>query len=161
MATLYKERGEEQEQAIQKYLRLPNKKEYDNERHHVNEEVYVAKKKLHETSMNYFTSLNMLQYKKEYMLVEPMISLMHSLKLFFKMGSETVNGTERQNLDQFLDKNSEDICQVKAAMSEEINKNNQMIELLQQDDSIYQAEQPNFEVNEGSLQKCGFLNLRS
>lgn len=165
MSQLFKDRSDEQELALQKYLRLPNTKEYDLQRQAVNEEVFVAKKKFHETSMNYFTSLNMLQYKREYMLVEPLISFMHSLKLFFKMGSETINGLEAHKLDDFLEDNTKKICNVKAQLSEEMNKNNQMIELLQQDDSIYHAEQPDFDSQNPArnemLQKCGFLNLRS
>jgi hypothetical protein len=34
--------------------------------------------------MNYFTSLNNLQIKRDYILIEPMLSVMHGLKLFFK-----------------------------------------------------------------------------
>ena len=165
MSQLYKERADEQEQAIQKYLRLPNKKEYDPQRNQVNEEVYVSKKKFHETSMNYFTNLNMLQYKRQYMLIEPMISMVQGFKLFFKMGTETLNGTEQKKLDEFLEKNTKNICEIKTQLGEEMNKNNQMIELLQQDDSIYQAEQPDFDTQDPSryetLQKYGFLNLRS
>lgn len=165
MSTLYKDRGEDQQQTIQKYLRLPNKKEYDQQRLQVNQEVFQSKQKFHETSMNYFTSLNMLQYKKEYMFIEPMISFVHGLKLFFKMGTETVNGTEGHKLDEFLEKSSNQICKVKTEMSEEINKNNQLIELLQQDESIYQAEQQDYDkenpMRNELVQKCGFLNLRS
>ncbi len=164
LGTLYRERADEQEQAIQKYLRLPNKIEYDQQRNQANEEVFMAKKKFHETSMNYFTSLNMLQFKKDYMFVEPMISMMQGLKVFFKMGTDVVNdnGSEK-NLDKFIENNLQNICKVKEEMSNEINKNNQMIELLQQDESIYQAEQPDFDNSSSSdsLQKCGFLNLRS
>jgi hypothetical protein len=78
-------------------LRLPNKRDYDLQRHQANEEVFDAKKKFHETSMSYFSSLNMLQYKREYMLTEPLISLFQSYKLFFKMGAETLNGSDKGN----------------------------------------------------------------
>jgi len=70
-----------------------------------------------------------------------------------------------KTLDGFLEKNTDHICSLKNQLAEEMNKNNQMIELLQQDDSIYQAEQPDFSHEDPSrcerLQKCGFLNLRS
>lgn len=165
LGQLYKDRAEIQEQAIQKYLRLPNKREYDAQRHQANEEVFESKRKFHETSMNYFTSLNMLQYKREYMMTEPLISLFQSYKLFFKMGAETLNGDSDKTLDTFLEKNTNEICAVKKQLGEEMNKNNQMIELLQQDDSIYQAEQPDFNMQDPNryerLQKSGFLNLRS
>ena len=86
------------------------------------------------------------------------------MKMFFKMGTEAVNDTDKEKkLDGFLERNLQDICKIKEEMSNEMNKNNQMIELLQQDDSIYHAEQPDFEnfTTSDSLQKCGFLNLRS
>jgi hypothetical protein len=55
-------------------------------------------------------------------------------------------------------------------MSDDINKSNQLIELLQQDDSIYYAEHPldtsrdetAYEpVGDNAVQKSGYLNLRS
>ena len=46
-------------------------------------------------------------------------------------------------------------------MGDEINRNNQLIELLQQDDSIYYAEQTGLTGTiDDSLQKSGYLNLR-
>ena len=48
------------------------------------------------------------------------------------MGSETFD----TNIENFLNKTSDQVCNVKAKLSEEINKNNQLIELFQQDDSI-------------------------
>jgi hypothetical protein len=55
-------------------------------------------------------------------------------------------------------------------MSDEMNKSNQLIELLQQDDSIYYAENPREAHKDPALeepisntvvQKSGYLNLRS
>ena len=71
---------------------MPNKREYDSQRNQANEEVFISKKNFHETSMSYFTSLNMMQLKRESIIVEPMISLMQSLKLFFKMGDDMCGG---------------------------------------------------------------------
>ena len=54
---------------------------------------------------------------------------------------------------------------IKENMSEDINKTNQLIDLLQQDNSIYQIEQESLNdssiINEAILQKSGYLNLRS
>jgi hypothetical protein len=55
-------------------------------------------------------------------------------------------------------------------MSDEMNKSNQLVELLQQDDSIYYAEDPREAsrdpaveepISETVVQKSGYLNLRS
>lgn len=77
------------------------------------------------------------------------------------MGSETFD----TNIENFLNKTSDQVCNVKAKLSEEINKNNQLIELFQQDDSIYYVEQQEnpsaTTIPNDSLQKTGYLNLRS
>ena len=50
----------------------------------------------------------------------------------------------------------------KAALSEEINKTNQMIELFQNDESSQNAQDDeNVQINENVYQKCGYLNVRS
>jgi hypothetical protein len=53
-------------------------------------------------------------------------------------------------------------------MAEDISKTNQMIDLLQQDDSIYYIDQPvsdkvnnNVTISDTVFQKSGYLNLRS
>ena len=45
---MYQISSEEQDVALQKYLRLPNRKEYDQQRKLVGEEVFLHKKKFHE-----------------------------------------------------------------------------------------------------------------
>ena len=52
-------------------------------------------------------------------------------------------------------------------MTDEINKTNQLIDLLQQDESIYKIDQPSLNndhgestINEFALQKSGYLNLK-
>lgn len=81
---MYQATSNDHELSLQKYLRLSSKKENDAQRKQFNEECYASKKKFHQTSMNYFSCLNNLQIKREYVLIEPMLSLMHSFKLFFK-----------------------------------------------------------------------------
>ena len=53
-------------------------------------------------------------------------------------------------------------------MVKDLNETNQLIDLLQQDDSIYYIDHPNMEngsnhvkINESVFQKSGYLNLRS
>ena len=59
--------------------------------------------------MNYYSSLNSLQHKRKYMLVEPMLSLCHNFKLLFKMGSETFDSSP--NIDEFLNATSTKVCE--------------------------------------------------
>lgn len=61
--------------------------------------------------MNYFSSLNSLQYKRQYMFIEPMMSFLHSLKLFFKMGSETFNPDSSSKIEDFLNTSSARVCE--------------------------------------------------
>ena len=166
LSQMYQIASDEVDQAMQKYLRVPNKKEYDQQRQQLNEEVYAFKKKFHQTALNYFNFLNSLQHKRKFMFTEPMLSCLHSLKLYFKMGSETFNTNSSSTIDEFVSKISNSVCEIKEHMSEEVNKSNQMIELLQQDDSIYYAENPNAEetiepISDNIVQKSGYLNLRS
>jgi len=83
-AQMYAISSEENDLALHKYLRLPARKEQDAQRKQFSEECFAFKKKFHQTSLNYFSSLNHLQIKREYMLVEPMLSMMHSFKIFFR-----------------------------------------------------------------------------
>lgn len=57
--------------------------------------------------MNYYSSLNALQYKRKFMLLEPLSSLIHGLRLFFKMGAEGFNASA--TLNDFLNHVSEHV----------------------------------------------------
>ena len=109
LSQMYQISNEEEELAIQRYLRLSTKKENDLQRKQFSEEVYMAKKKFHQVSMNYYSSLNALQHKRKYMLVEPLLSCIQNFKLFFKMGSETFDSSP--NIDEFVNKTSLNICE--------------------------------------------------
>jgi hypothetical protein len=47
---MYNLASDEVDQSLQKYLRIPHKKEYELQRKQANEEVYVYKKKFHQVS---------------------------------------------------------------------------------------------------------------
>ena len=93
--------SDEEEQAIQKYLKLPLKvKEFDTQNQLANEEVYMFRKKFHLTAMEYYSKLNAFQYKKRFMLYEPILAFIHGIKLFFQMGSEGFHASS--SINQFL-----------------------------------------------------------
>ena len=50
---MYEVSSDEHEQALQKYLRLPARKEYEPQRKLVNEECYAFKKKFHHVIEHY------------------------------------------------------------------------------------------------------------
>lgn len=58
--------------------------------------------------MNYYQLLNGMQYKRKYMIYEPLVQFMHGIKLFFKMGVESLNAPNSK-LDNFLNDVSTDI----------------------------------------------------
>jgi DCC-interacting protein 13 alpha len=160
LSQMYEISSQEEEMAIQKYLRLSTRSEHDITRGELREEVEMYKKKFHQVSMNYYSSLNSMQHKRKFMLIEPMLSALHNFKLFFKMGSETFDTST--TIDTFLNKTSDQVCEIKKEMTSDIAKTNQLIDLLQQDDSIYRIESnPTSTSDSTSLQKSGYLNLRS
>ena len=56
LSQIYQASNEEQDQSVQKYLRLPNKKEYEPQRKQAGNEVYANKKKFHQVII--FGALN-------------------------------------------------------------------------------------------------------
>jgi hypothetical protein len=155
----------EEEAITMKYLKVPNKKENELQRQQANEEVFLFKRKFHNTALGYYASLNSLQLKRKYVLLEPMSALIHGLKLFFKMGSESFNSTA--NLNEFLNNVGDHIHNAKDTLNEEITKTTQLVDLLQQNPTIYYAESEHTEYSENSLKisdlnyKSGYLNLRT
>ncbi|RNA01220.1 DCC-interacting 13-alpha-like [Brachionus plicatilis] len=163
---MYQISSEEDELTRQKYLKIPNRKEYEQQRIQANEECFAFRKKFHESGLNYFSSLNSLQFKRQYMFIEPMMSFVHTMKLFFKMGSETFSPDSSSKIDEFLNTISTHVCDVKVKQMENMEKTNNLIDLLQQDSSIYFAERTHDHANRdlknsNILQKSGYLNLRS
>jgi hypothetical protein len=47
---MYQIASDEVDTSMQRYLRVPNKKEYDQQRTQINEEVYMVKKKFHQVT---------------------------------------------------------------------------------------------------------------
>jgi hypothetical protein len=48
---LFKMTSDESEQAMLKYLRVPNRRDYENQKQQANEEVYMFKKKYHQVNI--------------------------------------------------------------------------------------------------------------
>ncbi len=62
--------------------------------------------------MNYYSELNNLQIKRKYMLTEPMMALMQSMKFYFKMGSDlfSKNESEDDSIEKFLKDTCQNVC---------------------------------------------------
>ena len=52
-----------------------------------------------QTALHYFSSLNALQYKRKYSLIEPVLGYMHAQRAFFSMGKDAV---AKDEIDDFL-----------------------------------------------------------
>ncbi len=61
--------------------------------------------------MSYYSFLNSLQHKRQYMLVEPMLSFMQGMNMMFKMGSDTFSNESHTGLNEFLTKTSTLVCE--------------------------------------------------
>ncbi|XP_072180270.1 DCC-interacting protein 13-alpha-like, partial [Diadema setosum] len=89
MQALYKANEQDHENVLSKYSKVSKKREHDTKQCiEVNDELYSCRKKLQQTAMNYYTALNLLQYKRTIGLLEPMIGYLQAHMAFVKMGPQ-------------------------------------------------------------------------
>ncbi|XP_064489476.1 DCC-interacting protein 13-alpha-like isoform X2 [Ornithodoros turicata] len=153
----------EKEQALSKYCRQSRKRESERQKLDINEEVYVANKKFHTLSMNYYAHLNALQYRRKVALLEPLLGYLHSMKSFFGIGHETLSSTE---LDEFLANISSSVREVQNDLGAVAKDVSAKIEVIgRQSEHEYYAEplpeMPHVPPNTGLSQKAGFLFYRT
>lgn len=153
----------EKEQALSKYCRQSRKRESERHKLDINEEVYVANKKFHTLSMNYYASQNALQYRRKVVLLEPLLGYLHSMKSFFSIGYETLSSPE---LDDFLANISSSVQEVQNDMSVASKNAAEKIEAIgRQSEHEYYAEplpeMPHVPPNTSLTQKAGFLFYRT
>uniref|UniRef100_A0A8C1JMP9 DCC-interacting protein 13-alpha n=1 Tax=Cyprinus carpio TaxID=7962 RepID=A0A8C1JMP9_CYPCA len=142
--------------AINRYSRLSKRKENEKVKNEVMEDVYTSRKKQHETTMHYFASLNMLQYKKKIALLEPLLGYMQAQISFFKLGSENLT----QQWEEFL-------TNIGTSVQKEMDSDAEATEQTIQDlkaasDPLYMPDpDPNqIPVNRNLTRKAGYLNTR-
>ncbi|XP_060583550.1 DCC-interacting protein 13-alpha-like [Ruditapes philippinarum] len=149
----------EHEHAMIKFMKIPKKKDCQD----ANEELYMMRKKYHQTSLHYYSALNALQYKRKCFLLEPIIGYLHSQRAYFSMGQETVCKPE---MEDFLQNISTSIQGVQSELQVETKKTVDLIDSLEQQSlHMYHAEppinMPYIPPNINLAQKSGYLFLRS
>uniref|UniRef100_A0A8C1U7X3 HESX homeobox 1 n=1 Tax=Cyprinus carpio TaxID=7962 RepID=A0A8C1U7X3_CYPCA len=145
--------------AINRYSRLSKRKENEKVKNEVMEDVYTSRKKQHETTMHYFASLNMLQYKKKIALLEPLLGYMQAQISFFKLGSENLT----QQWEEFLTNIGTSVQNVRREMDSDAEATEQTIQDMKAaSDPLYMPDpDPNqIPVNRNLTRKAGYLNTR-
>ncbi|KTF79697.1 hypothetical protein cypCar_00048122 [Cyprinus carpio] len=151
--------SDDHDAAINRYSRLSKRKENEKVKNEVMEDVYTSRKKQHETTMHYFASLNMLQYKKKIALLEPLLGYMQAQISFFKLGSENLT----QQWEEFLTNIGTSVQNVRREMDSDAEATEQTIQDLKAaSDPLYMPDpDPNqIPVNRNLTRKAGYLNTR-
>ncbi|KAH6929237.1 hypothetical protein HPB50_025204 [Hyalomma asiaticum] len=91
--------GKEREQALGRYCKQSRRKDTDRQRLDLSEELYLANRRFHTVSLQFYAQLNALQYRRKIALIEPLLGYVHSMKSLFGVAHETMHTAEQ---DEFL-----------------------------------------------------------
>ncbi|TRY94794.1 hypothetical protein DNTS_032627 [Danionella cerebrum] len=152
---------DEHEAAMVKYSRLPKKRENEKVKAEVQREVAYTRRKQHQAALQYYCSLNALQYRKRAAMLEPIIKryvLVFTQVRFLKQGMEMVSN----KLDSFLSS----VSSMNQSIESQLDKEAELMrsaqrELLSADDSVYMPDHDQTPVNRALIQKAGYLNIRN
>ncbi|XP_052678245.1 DCC-interacting protein 13-alpha-like isoform X6 [Crassostrea angulata] len=163
LCEMYQIASNEHDSAMNRYMRLPKKKESERQKSEYNEELYLMRKKFHQTSLHYYSSLNALQYKRKCSLLEPVMGYLHAQRAFFQMGQDAVG---KKEIEDFLNNISTSVQGVQQELQTETKKTVELIDSLEQQSAhLYHAEpmvdMPYIPPNTTLTQKAGYLFLRS
>uniref|UniRef100_K1R604 DCC-interacting protein 13-alpha n=1 Tax=Magallana gigas TaxID=29159 RepID=K1R604_MAGGI len=163
LCEMYQIASNEHDSAMNRYMRLPKKKESERQKSEYNEELYLMRKKFHQTSLHYYSSLNALQYKRKCSLLEPVMGYLHAQRAFFQMGQDAVG---KKEIEDFLNNISTSVQGVQQELQTETKKTVELIDSLEQQSAhLYHAEpmvdMPYIPPNTTLTQKAGYLYVRS
>ncbi|XP_077982648.1 DCC-interacting protein 13-alpha-like [Glandiceps talaboti] len=164
MSELFNQASHEHDQAMVKYSKLSKRKEDETKaRIEANEDMYKCRKKYHQTALNYYTTLNNLQYKRKTALLEPLLGYLHGELSHYKMGQEGLS----QNLEDFLTNISVSVQSVHSELQTEQQKAQQTIENITSQCTYYYTPDPTPDmqmrprpVDTSVKQKAGYLFVR-
>ncbi|XP_028286363.1 DCC-interacting protein 13-beta [Parambassis ranga] len=149
---------DEHEAAMVKYSRLPKKKENEKVKADMVKEVAYTRRKLHQSSLQYYCALNALQYRKRVAMLEPMLGYTQAQISFFKKGLELVS----KKMDMFLSSVSNMTQSIQAQLDSEAEAMRMVQkELLSVEDTVYMPDKDTEPVNRTLIQKAGYLNIRN
>uniref|UniRef100_A0A4W3HP00 Adaptor protein, phosphotyrosine interacting with PH domain and leucine zipper 2 n=1 Tax=Callorhinchus milii TaxID=7868 RepID=A0A4W3HP00_CALMI len=151
----------EHDAAMAKYSKLPKRRENEKLKSEVVAEVASARKKQHQTSLQYYCALNALQYRKRGAMLDPLLGFTQGQINFFKMGVEMFSKT----LEDFLSSVATMVHSIQGQLDTEAESMRlTQQELLLANESVYipdnnaTAAQP---AKRNLLQKAGYLNIRN
>jgi len=152
---------DEMESALCKHSKL-SKRDSEKKKLETNQEVFHMRHKYHQTMMHYIISLNTLQLKRKFALIEPFIGFIQSSKELYKLGIE--NLLTNEELDGFCENINASVQTVHQELADETNKLSDTAQFLEQQClPLYYAETPkdmNINANHSMNQKAGYLNMR-
>ncbi|CAL1287392.1 unnamed protein product [Larinioides sclopetarius] len=159
MMEMFASASNEMEQVVTKFCKCSKKRDSEKIKQDINEEVYMATKKYHQTALHYYANMNALQYKRKIALLEPIIGYLHALRSTFSVGQETLNTTE---LETFLSNIDSSVKGVQTELGLETQKTVELIDTIeQQSQHLYYAEppvdMPYIPPNTRLSQKSGYL----
>ncbi|GFR99383.1 DCC-interacting protein 13-alpha [Elysia marginata] len=161
MNEMYRLASNEHEQSLAKYMKQTMKKD-DKSRLEVNDELHANRKKFHQTSLHYYSSLNALQYKRKCFLLEPVMGYMHAQRACFQMGQDIIL---RSEVEDFLGNIGSSVQAVHTDLAKVTQKTVELIDSIeQQSQHLYHAEppvdMPFIPPNTNLTQKAGYLFCR-
>ncbi|GFQ74017.1 DCC-interacting protein 13-alpha [Trichonephila clavata] len=159
MMEMFASASNEMEQAVTKFCKCSKKRDSEKVKQDINEEVYMATKKYHQTALHYYANMNALQYKRKIALLEPIMGYLHALRSTFSVGQETLNTAE---LETFLNNIGSSVQGVQTELGLETQKTVELIDTIeQQSQHLYYAEppvdMPYIPPNTRLSQKSGYL----
>ncbi|XP_078409883.1 DCC-interacting protein 13-beta isoform X1 [Cetorhinus maximus] len=151
----------EHDAAMAKYSKLPKRRENEKLKAEAVAEVATARKRQHQSSLQYFCALNALQYRKRVAMLDPLLGFTQGQINFFKMGVEMFS----KKLEEFLSSVATMVQSIQGQLDTEAESMRlAQQELLLANESIYipdnntTATRP---ANRNLLQKAGYLNIRN
>ncbi|XP_038047739.1 DCC-interacting protein 13-alpha-like isoform X2 [Patiria miniata] len=156
---------QEHDNAIVKYCRVSKKKENETKaRIDANDELYSCRKKLLQNSLNYYNSLNLLQYKRTTNLLQPMLGFFQAQLMLFRLGKETLT----RQTEEYLGNITESVQSVHSEMGQLSQRSSDKMQEITENSTYYYMPEPTPDmqmqsrpVNTGLSQIAGYLMIRS
>uniref|UniRef100_A0A131X941 Putative gtpase activating protein n=1 Tax=Hyalomma excavatum TaxID=257692 RepID=A0A131X941_9ACAR len=157
----YNKATAEREQALGRYCKLSRRKDTDRQRLDLSEELYLANRRFHTVSLQFYAQLNALQYRRKIALIEPLLGYVHSMKSLFGVAHETMHTAEQ---DEFLANIATSLGEVQRELQAQSEKAAQKAGTLArqgEENAAYLAEGGSAQAQTGLSHKSGYLFHRT
>lgn len=157
----YNKATAEREQALGRYCKQSRRKDTDRQRLDLSEELYLANRRFHTVSLQFYAQLNALQYRRKIALIEPLLGYVHSMKSLFGVAHETMHTAEQ---DEFLANIATSLGEVQRELQAQSEKAAQKAGTLArqgEENAAYLAEGGSAQAQTGLSHKSGYLFHRT